>query len=99
MKFVDPVTGIGYVEFADRFRIRSVEIDRVTPVVVVLGREIIFRENAEIISVRPEVVIDHVENDREAEAVRFINECAQVVRLSVEMTGGKEIDAIVAPAE
>ena len=46
--------------------IRSVEIERVAPIVLVAIGKVIFRKNAQIISFRAEVVVNDIENDAQA---------------------------------
>jgi hypothetical protein len=86
MKLVDPVSGVRDKEFADRAGIWSVEVKRLTPFVrVAVGEviwreaEVIWREAGEIIPVRTEMIVDNVENDRDAERVRTIDKAAQIV--------------------
>src|SRR6266568_4664789 len=62
VKFLNPVTPIGNEKLADRTRVRPVKVNRLAPVVFVLGGEIIIRENADVISIRAEVVVNNIEN-------------------------------------
>ena len=66
MKFLNPISSVRNEKFADRSRIWPVEIDRVAPFVFLLTNQIIIGKNPEIIPVRPEVVIDDIENHTEA---------------------------------
>ena len=61
--------------------------------------EVVRGELAEIVAVGAEVVVDDVEDDGEAVAMRLVHEAAQVVGLAVDMRGGEEVDAVIAPAE
>ena len=47
--------------------------------------EIVAAVGAEIIAVRTEMVVDHVENDRETALMRCIDQSAQFVRLTVDV--------------
>jgi hypothetical protein len=60
--------------------------------------KIIIRINPEIISIRPEVVVNDIEDDGEAQRVSFVHERAQIVRRSVKTRRREEIHAIIAPA-
>src|SRR5580700_6876036 len=60
MEFVDPVAAVGDVEFPDRCRIRSIEIDRIAPIGLFFANEIIVRISTKIIPVRTEVVVDNI---------------------------------------
>ena len=66
MKFVDPVAGIGDDELAHRRGIRAVEVDRLAPFVFVSIGEVVVGELREVVAVRAEVVVDHVENHTES---------------------------------
>ena len=66
VKFLDPIFAVGDEEFADGSGIFPVEIDRVTPLVPAFALQVIIRKNAEIISVRPEVVVNDIENHAQA---------------------------------
>src|SRR6266478_3240199 len=66
MKLLDPVASISDEKFADRSCVWSIEIDRVSPIVFLLASQVIVGINAEIISIRAEVIIDNVENDTQA---------------------------------
>ena len=79
MKFVDPVRRIGGHELPHRRRI-VVEVDRLAPFGPVAAREIRRRELTEEIAVRPEVVVDDVEDDGDPMPVRRVDEPSQVVR-------------------
>jgi hypothetical protein len=72
--FADPVFGAGEHQLAQRPRTRAVEIERVAPFVVVPVGEIVLCEARQVVAVRPEVVVDDVEDDAEAERVRGIDE-------------------------
>src|SRR6266540_6693133 len=62
MKFMDPVEGIGNEKGAHLIAIRAVEVDRVSPRgAVVVGK--IKSELAEIVTLRSEVVVNHIEYD------------------------------------
>ena len=99
MELVDPVPGVRDEEFAHRRGVRSVEVDRVAPLVLVAIGEIRGREIAKIVSCRPEMVVDDVEDDADAERVRAIHETPQIVGPAVQPRRRKQIDAVVAPPE
>ncbi len=56
-------------------------------------------EFRKVITDRAEVVVDHVEDDRQPEAVGFVDETPHIVGAAVLVRRGKEVDAVVAPAE
>src|SRR4029077_13979263 len=57
MKFIDPVATIGDEKFTHRTGVRSVEIDRIAPIILVLASQIIVGINAEIIPVRAKMIV------------------------------------------
>jgi hypothetical protein len=85
VKFVDPVGRVADEELAHRRGVGTVEVDRVAPFVVVAIGEVGRRERSQVIADRSEVVVDDVENHRDAAAVRGVDEAAEVVRAAVEM--------------
>ena len=70
MVFVDPIAGIGEEKIAHRSGIGAIEIDRLAPFVGVAVGQISRRERFEIVPVRAEMVVDDVEDDRDAECMR-----------------------------
>src|SRR5437764_2905089 len=80
-------------------RAGTVEIDRLTPVVVVAISEISRGEQFEIISVRAEMIIDDVKDDCDPKGVSAVNEAAEISRQTIEAGWCKEIDAVICPAE
>ena len=97
MELVDPVARVLDEERA-RGR-RRFEVDGLAPVVRVAPREVVAREVRQVIPVGPDVVVDHVEDDPEAERVRAIDERPQIVRRAIEPRRRIQVDAVVAPAE
>src|SRR5688500_2876815 len=45
------------------------------------------------------MVVDHVQDDRHCQTVRFIDEPPKVVRLAIESRRREEVSTVVAPAE
>src|SRR6202521_4045132 len=99
MILVDPIARIGDEEFARRAGIGTVEIDGLTPFVVVAIGEISRGERFEIVSVRAEMVVDDVEDDGDSEGMGAIDKAAEIDRLAVEPGWCEEVDAVVSPAE
>src|SRR5947209_17444703 len=91
MEFFDPITAVADEEFADRPGARAVKINRVAPLGGSFAVDVVVRENPEIISVRSEVVVNDVKDDREAEGVRAIDEKPQVIRRTIQAAGGKKV--------
>ncbi len=54
-------------------------------------------ELACVIAARPEVVVDHIQQNRETLFVRGIHKTLQAIRSSVRLVNGKERHAIVTP--
>src|SRR5204863_9277242 len=96
---VDPIAGISEEKFAHRTGIGAVEIDRLTPIVGIAIGEVSRRERGEVIPVRPEMVVDDIEDDGDAERVRGIDKPAEIVGLPIEPGRREKIDAVIAPAK
>ena len=86
VKFVDPVPGVRCHELPRR-RGAIIEIDRVSPFVVVARREIRARKLPKIISVRPQVVVDDIKEHAEAELMGAIDETAEIVGVPYDRLG------------
>src|SRR5271168_2371767 len=99
MILVDPIACIGHEEFAHRARTETVKIDRLTPVVVVAISEIGRGEQLEIVSVRAEMIVDDVKDDRDPEGMSTVDEAAEISRWTIEAGWCEEIDTVVSPAE
>src|SRR5207248_8333067 len=84
MVFVDPVASIGEEKFAHRTGVIAIEIDRLTPFVIVAVGEISCRERVEVVTVRTEMVVDDVKDDSDAERVRPIDKVTKLIRLAIE---------------
>ena len=67
MKFLNPIATVSDKELAHRTRVRSVKINRFTPIVFFVARgEVVFGKRADIVSIRTEVVINNIENHGQA---------------------------------
>src|SRR5207244_751382 len=99
MKLLDPVAAVGDKKFAHRTRIRSVEINRITPIVFVFTSQIIIGVDAEIIPVGSKMVVNNIENYSQTQRMRAIDKCAQIVRSPIQVGRGEEIDSVVSPSE
>src|SRR5579862_8341438 len=99
MEFVDPVSCIGAEEFAHRFAMLAIEVNGFAPFILVTVGEVSVREILEVISVGTEMVVNHVEDDTQAECVGTLDEAAEVIRPAVQARGSKQINPIIAPAE
>ena len=97
MKFRNPVPSIGDEEFADGRGVPAIEIDRVAPFVRAFAVDVVVRKNAEVIAVRVEVVVDDIEDYREAERMRAVDKKPQVVRRTVKPARPKKVYSVVAP--
>src|SRR6185369_9414691 len=97
--FRDPLSRVGEEEVAHWSAVRIFEVERLAPIVGVAVGEVVIGKLFQVVAVRAEMVVDHVENDAETERVGAVDEAAQVVRIAIEMVGSEEADAVVAPAE
>ena len=76
---------------------RPVEVDRVTPAGLVLGREV-RAELRQVVPVRPEVVVDDIHDHAESPGVRGVDQPLEPVRPAVGVMRGVQADAVVTPA-
>src|SRR4051812_37908566 len=99
MIFANPICRVFPKVLPDGPAILSVEVDALPPVCSVLFREIKRRELGQVVAVRPEVVVNDVQNNGDAESMRLIHKTSHVLRPPVERCGRVRLDAIVAPSE
>src|SRR5947199_4135474 len=97
MKFIDPVPSIGDKKLADGSGIAAIEIDAIAPLVRPLPIDVIVRKDAEVIAVRTEVIVDNIEDYREAERMRAVDKKTKVVRRTVKPARRKKVYSVVAP--
>src|SRR5689334_2307585 len=98
-KFIDPVAGICDKELAHGPGIFAIEVDGLTPLVLISVREVALREACEVIPVRTKMVVDDVQDDRETEAMRDLDEAAQVVGVAIEAGRREQVYAVIGPPE
>src|SRR5690606_37090593 len=99
MEFFDPISGICTDKFSYRFAVTAVVIENITPFAFVGGRKIIPRKLPEITTTGTAVVVHHIQNDSNSEAMGFVDKCAQVIWCSVVMVGRKKIHSVITPTE
>jgi hypothetical protein len=99
MIFLDPVTGIGQEELTHRAGVRTIEVNRLAPLVLVPIGEIGFREKSQRVSVRTKMIVHDVENNGDAERMRSIDKATEVVRPTIEPCRRKEVYPVITPAE
>ena len=99
MKLVDPIPGVGEKELTYWTGMLAVKVDGFAPVGGITVGKIFWGELHEVVPVRSEVVVDHIEDHSEPQCVRLIDETATSVGGAVELCWRKEIDTIIAPAE
>ena len=75
----------------------AIEIDGVPPGRRVAIRDVVWRELQQVVPVRPEMVVDDVEDDAESAHVCRIYEAAESLRPAVVARWRKQVDAVVAP--
>src|SRR5262245_38839203 len=99
MEFAHPISGILGDELAHRLRVRPIEVECVSPLGVMLVRQIRSRELRRVVSTGTKVVVDTIENNTQAERVRLIDERAKVIWASIKLSRREPVDAVVSPAE
>ena len=79
MKFSQPVLAVVDDEVARAEAIVVIEIERLAPFGFVTAAEVVRTKALEIIAVRTHVVVDHIENDGDAERVGVIDEALECI--------------------
>src|ERR1044071_674258 len=99
MEFLNPIARVGNEKFPYWPGVFPVEIDRIPPFILLAPPQIIIRKRAEVVSVRPEMVINNVENDAESECMCAIDKRPQIIGCSIEPRRRKKVDTVVTPAK
>src|SRR5207302_1859803 len=94
---MQPVARVIEHELADPVGPRAIVVDRRAPGRVVALGEILWCEVTQVVAVGPEMVVDHVENHREATPMCRVDEALQGRRPAVDMRWREEVDAVIAP--
>ena len=97
MKLADPVTRVAEDEIARALRVFAVEVQRLAPVGLVARAEIVRAEAFQVIAVGPEMVVDDVEDDGEAERMRVVDEALERLVVAVYVIRREQLHAVVAP--
>ena len=99
MKLVDPIAGVGNEELADRAALGAIEVQGMPPTGLAtrvgVGRGV----GTCVVAHGTEVVVNHVQQHAQAVVVSLVDEEAEIIGRAVEPGRGKQIDAVVAPAE
>ena len=97
MELLDPVERILDDQLADNITVWAVKIQRIAPgsfvPVTTDFREIPWK----VIALRSEVVVDHIEEDHEAQRMGMVDECLQLIRCSIRRVRRVEKNTVVAP--
>ena len=97
LKFLKPIKRVMHDEIAHWTAARAIIVDRRAPWrVMPLGKEI-RGHRGQVITLRAEVVVDHVEQDREAARMAGFDKGLQIVRPAVAGSRRIKLDAIIAP--
>src|SRR5437660_10179432 len=99
MKLIDQVSCVGNKKFAHGPAFIVIEVYRLAPFVLVTVREIMLRKLLQIIPIRPEVIVNHIENDTEAQPMRSIYERAKIIGRAIEPSWREQIDSIIPPTK
>src|SRR5581483_7612999 len=99
MEFADPIGGVLAKKIAHGPGMRSVEIDRLPPVCIVLFAEIEWRELGKIVAIWSYMVVNNVENHSNFQRVRSIYEGAHIIGPSIQAGRSIWLHAVITPAE
>ncbi len=96
VKLLNPVKRVIDKVAAHRIAIRPVKVQRRAPWrLVAVGK--VRAEFGEIISLRPEMVVDHIENHRQAKLMTSVDQAFETPRSAVGILHGEGQHAVVAP--
>ncbi len=76
---------------------RPIIVERIPPWRFALTIEVARAKSSQIVTIRAEMVVNHVKDHREASSVRRIDQGAKIIRVSVSSGRSEEGDAIVTP--
>jgi len=99
MEFLNPVARVGNEKLPYWPAVLPIEINRVSPFVLFVPPQIIIRKRAEIVSVRPEVIVNDVKNDAESKRMCAIDKRPQIIGCSIESRRREKVDTVVTPAK
>src|SRR5262249_43373221 len=97
VKLPHPIGGVRHEEFAHRPALLAIEVDRLAPLIRMAISKVILRELLQIVPIRTEVVIDHIEDHAQPQFVRLVDESPKIVGPSVDSRRRKKISPIVPP--
>ena len=93
----EPVPGIVEHELAHPLTVRPVVVDRIAPGRVIAIGEVVVRERPQVIAVRPEVVVDDIQDDGQPVLVGGVDKAFEAVWAAVHVAGREQVDAVIAP--
>src|ERR1700756_2257910 len=96
MELLEPIEGILHKKSDYFVAVRSVEVDGLPPRRAISVGEI-WAEVRQVIALRAEVVIDHVEHNRHFTLMTSVHESFQSLRPAVTVLHGERVYAVVAP--
>src|SRR6266511_1606527 len=99
MELVDPVAGVGDEELTDGTGKLAVEVDGLPPIRGVAVREILWGELRQVVPIRPDMIIDHVQDHPQPHCMRSIDKAAALIRCAVQSRRRKQVDTVISPAE
>ena len=93
----NPVNGVVDDQAADHRRARTIEVDGAAPRRVMPFVDVFRQELRQVRALRPEVVVDDIEDDAQPETVRRVDELPQIVGMAVVLRRRVQVDAVVSP--
>src|ERR1700690_2737194 len=97
MVFAQPIERVVDEKIPHRTAFRAIEIDSIPPrSVVAIGKEL-RRIRIQVIALRPEVVVDNIEQDHDPAAMSILNEVLEIFRPAVAAIGSKREDSVITP--
>ena len=97
-ELLDPVQRVVHEEVAHRAAVRAVERDRRAPGRAARGVEELVGVGVQVVALGSEVVVDHVQQHHQLEAVRGFDQALQVLGRAVRRVGREGQHTVVTPA-
>ncbi len=97
VELLDPVESIVNGELAHHFAAHIVVVHRITPGSFVMTREDLRSVRGEVVSVRAEVVVDHIQDDHHVACVSCLDERFEVFGPAIAGVRRIEENAVISP--
>src|SRR5262249_5989233 len=97
--FLNPIRRIGTEELAHPLTSKSIEVNRLSPFVLISVGEVIWRKSIQIIPIGTEMIINDVQDHSQAQDMCLIYEGPKIVRLTIQPCRGKQVNPVISPTK